>query len=209
MFSLASFLGKDTRFFDLLEAGASQSCHASLALRRILEDPAAPAHISSLREARLKNKNSHEELGELVVKTFITVLEREDIEALSNALYKIPKPIEKFAERFLVVSAHVSGQPFTRQSSLIEQATAIVLEMVKELRKGINIEAIKKLNAGLQQIEAEADSLEVDLLRDLFNTNKEPLKVLILKDLYDLLEKVIDRCRDAGNVITHIFYKNS
>ncbi|PYM09779.1 MAG: pit accessory protein, partial [Verrucomicrobia bacterium] len=34
-------------------------------------------------------------------------------------------------------------------------------------------------------------------------------KVIALKDLYELLEKVIDRCRDAGNVINHIVLKNS
>ena len=35
------------------------------------------------------------------------------------------------------------------------------------------------------------------------------MAVIALKDLYDLLEKVIDRCRDAGNVIFHIVLKNS
>jgi uncharacterized protein Yka (UPF0111/DUF47 family) len=35
------------------------------------------------------------------------------------------------------------------------------------------------------------------------------VSVVALKDLYDLLEKVIDRCRDAGNVIVQIVLKNS
>ena len=34
-------------------------------------------------------------------------------------------------------------------------------------------------------------------------------KALLLKDLYELLERIIDRCRDAGNVVTHIVLKNS
>jgi uncharacterized protein len=33
--------------------------------------------------------------------------------------------------------------------------------------------------------------------------------VIMLKDLYELLEKVVDRCRDAGNVISNIHLKNS
>lgn len=209
MFSLQKFLGKDTQFFDLLENGALESCNAAHALKKILADPNATANLSDLRTARLKNKSITEEISELVVKTFVTVLEREDIEALANALYKIPKPIEKFAERFLIVSKVVSAEHFTKQSLLLESATETVLLMVKELRKGVNIEAIKKLNAKLQQAEAEADTLEVDLLRDLFNNGKDPITVLVMKDLYDLLEKVIDRCRDTGNVINHIFLKNS
>jgi uncharacterized protein Yka (UPF0111/DUF47 family) len=35
------------------------------------------------------------------------------------------------------------------------------------------------------------------------------MSVLVLRDLYDLLEKIVDRCRDAGNVVTHIVLKNS
>ena len=47
------------------------------------------------------------------------------------------------------------------------------------------------------------------LRQDLFSGKHEPIQVIVLKDLYELLEKVIDRCRDAGNVITHIVLKNS
>ena len=41
--------------------------------------------------------------------TFVTALEREDIEALSNALYKIPKTVDKFTTRILVAPQHVPG----------------------------------------------------------------------------------------------------
>ena len=41
------------------------------------------------------------------MQTFITALEREDIEALSNALYKIPKTVEKFCERILLAPQFV------------------------------------------------------------------------------------------------------
>ena len=47
----------------------------------------------------------------------------------------------------------------------------------------------------------------LDLLLD--NGIKVRLKAMAMRDLYDLLEKVIDRCRDAGNVITQIVLKNS
>ena len=36
-----------------------------------------------------------------------------------------------------------------------------------------------------------------------------PLKRMVIRDLYELMEKVIDRCRDAGNVVMHIVLKNS
>lgn len=48
----------------------------------------------------------------------------------------------------------------------------------------------------------------VELLRDLYSGRRDPLQVIIVKDLYELMEKIIDRCRDAGNVVLQIALKN-
>ena len=81
--------------------------------------------------------------------------------------------------------------------------------MVKSLRKGAHLEQVKSLNDKLQHLEGEADKAIMELFRELFNGKHDPVKVVVLKDLYELLEKVIDRCRDAGNIISHIMLKNS
>jgi hypothetical protein len=49
----------------------------------------------------------------------------------------------------------------------------------------------------------------VERLKDLYNEPHRAVDVVALKDLYDLLEKVIDRCRDAGNIVVQIVLKNS
>jgi len=89
------------------------------------------------------------------------------------------------------------------------KATDTLLKMIQELRGGTNLECIKECNDKLQAIEGEADKTINELLRDLYNGAHSPLKVIFLKDLFELLEKVVDRCRDAGNVINHIVLKNS
>ena len=58
-------------------------------------------------------------------------------------------------------------------------------------------------------MEVEADKYMNELLRDLYSGKYEPVQVMLLKDLFELLEKMIDRCRDAGNVVAHIVLKNS
>src|SRR5438874_769280 len=84
-------------------------------------------------------------------------LEREDIEALSTALYKIPKATEKFAEHFIVGAQQLRDVDFTRQVGMLEQATDTVLGMVRQLRRIQELEKIKNLNERLQYIEGEAD----------------------------------------------------
>jgi uncharacterized protein Yka (UPF0111/DUF47 family) len=65
------------------------------------------------------------------------------------------------------------------------------------------------MNARLQTIEGNADNLELKLLRDLYQGAYEPRQIIFLRDLYELLEKVIDRCRDAGNIILQVVLKYS
>ena len=81
--------------------------------------------------------------------------------------------------------------------------------MVGQLRKGMNLEAMTALNDRMQAIESEADRLLLELYRDLYGGRHEPIRILLLKDLFELLEKAIDRCRDAGNVAYQIVLKNS
>lgn len=112
-------------------------------------------------------------------------------------------------QRLLLSPQLVRGINFARQIGLLERATAIVLELVQTLRDRMNLEKVKELNDKLQFVEGEADKHIIELYKELFNEQHQAIQVIVLKDLYELLEKIIDRCRDAGNVISHIVLKNS
>ena len=208
MFSLQRIFGKGDKFFDLLEASAEEVKGSVHALENIL-DSGKSFSLEDFALARRKDKRITEQISEELVKTFVTGLEREDIEALSIALYKITKTTEKFAERYLIVAPQLNGVEFKRQTELIVKAADTLVEMVKHLRKIPPLETIKALNDRLQYAEGEADKIMIELLKDLYNGKHEPPKALIVHDLYELLEKVIDRCRDAGNVVSQIVLKNS
>jgi uncharacterized protein len=209
MFSLQRMLGKEDKFFSLLEASAGEARASVQSLVKLSKDLDKPVAKDDFTYSRRKNKEITKEITAAVYTTFITVLEREDIEELSTALYKIPKTVEKFIERILLAPKYVRGIDFTKQISLLERATDIVLELVKSLRGGMDLEKVKDLNDKLQFLEAEADKHMMELYKDLFSGVHGPVQVIVLKDLYELLEKIIDRCRDAGNVISHIVLKNS
>ena len=150
-----------------------------------------------------------EKISEELVNTFVIGLEREDIEMVSYALYRICKTIEKFAERFNLAPQRLVGVDFTRQIELLERATETLSAMVRLLRRMPPLETMKEMNDRLQAIEAEADDVVLDLLREVYGGQYDPLQAMMVRDLFDLLEKVIDRCRDAGNAISHIVLKNS
>jgi len=158
-------------------------------------------------ESRRKDKQITQELTEQLCKTFITPLEREDIQALAAALYKIPKTVEKIGERILIFPGQLQAKNFEKHVQLLDKAAEEVLSMVRDLRKGTDAATTREKNARLQTIEGDADKLELELLRDLYHGDYEAKQIIFLRDLYNLLEKVIDRCRDAGNIILQIVLK--
>ena len=209
MFSLQKLLGKEDTFFTLLEASAEAARASVQALVKLSKTLDQPVAFDEFAYARKKDKEITSQISAAVYTTFITALEREDIEELSNALYKIPKMVDKFTTRVLAAPQYVRGVDFSKQINLLERATDIVLELVKSLRSGMDLEKVKGLNDQLQFLESEADNHMMSLYKELFNGKHEAIQVIALKDLYEQLEKVIDRCRDAGNVVANIALKHS
>jgi uncharacterized protein Yka (UPF0111/DUF47 family) len=210
MISIGRFLGHDEKFYDLLEASAQQadsSVHHLVDLLAKIDNKDSFRDLGAFAESRREDKRITQQLTEELSKTFITPLEREDIQGLAASLYKIPKTVEKIGERMLISPQDLPTLSFARQVQLLDRAAETVLAMVRQLRKGMNIGTAREMNAKLQAIEGEADALELELLRDLYQGNYDPKHIIFLRDLYELLEKVIDRCRDAGNIVLQVVLK--
>jgi uncharacterized protein Yka (UPF0111/DUF47 family) len=209
MFSLQTIFGKGDKFYGLLEASAAAARESTRALVELLAAPPAQRSLEKFKLARQREKNLQAQISQELVNTFVTALEREDIDALSNTLYKIPKIVEKFAERYTLAAERLGEVDFASRAAMLERATEVIEEMIGLLRKGMNIDTSKALNDKMQSIEAEADRLILELYRDTYAKETEPMRYLILKDLFELLEKAIDRCRDAGNVVHQVVLKNT
>jgi uncharacterized protein Yka (UPF0111/DUF47 family) len=208
MLSLQRFIGRGDRFFELLEASADEASRAAQALRKLIETPENGQSLDTFIEFRKEEKRLRDEISRRVCNTFITPFEREDIDALSSALSRISKAIKKFAERLLLLRPHIKAELFCKQATLLQQSVDTLNEMVRQLRHP-RLDVVQTANDRLRQYEGEADKLMLALLRELYGGQYEALQMIVLRDLFELLEKVIDRCRDAGNVIFQIVLKNN
>src|SRR5712671_3504862 len=203
MISIGRILGHDQKFYDLLDASAQQadtSVHHLVDLLAKIDNKDSFRDLAAFAESRREDKRITQQLTEELTKTFITPFEREDIQALAASLYKIPKTVEKIGERVLICPSDMHAVSFRKHLDLLDQAAECVLDMVRDLRKGIDAPRAREKNNRLQNIEGDADKLELDLLRDLYHGDYDAKHVFFLRDIYELLEKVIDRCRDAGNI---------
>ena len=209
MFSLQTIFGQGNQFYTLLEEAAVAAHDSAKALHAMLRDGSdrQPA-LDAFKLARLRERETSDKISQALVDSFITPIEREDIEALGSALYKIPKQIEKFADRFSLATQHLEHIDFAPRAAMLAQASGVVVDMVRQLRH-LKLEPMKALNDKLRTLENEADRLMLELYRDIYSGKLDPLQMFLLKEFFEILEKAIDRCREAGVVAYEIVLKNS
>lgn len=208
MFSLQTIFGKGDRFFALLEDSAAAALDGTRALLALVERKSNQPSLEEFRLARERERKVADAIRTELVHTFITVLEREDIEALGNALYRIPKTVEKFAERYALAGERIHVIDFVPRARMLVDAAEVVVRMVHEL-KGMKLEPMKALSDRLRAIEVEADRLMLELYRELYAGKYDPIQTFMVHDFYEILEKAIDRCREAGVVTYQIVLKNN
>jgi hypothetical protein len=209
---LQKLIGKNEIFFDLLEEGAEEAkVSVDLFAKFLLQmdQGKQPAGLDDFIQARRKEKRIRHLMNEELSKTFITPLDREDLEALSVALYRIPKQVEKIVERLAIYPGRVPHEMFSRQAELMSQAAGALVFMVKHLRRGTTLDSIREANDRLQYAEGEADKVMLGLLKELYHGRHEVKEMIILQELYEMIEQAVDRCRNVGNVVLQIALKNA
>jgi uncharacterized protein Yka (UPF0111/DUF47 family) len=209
MFSIQNLLGKEGQFLDLLQASAREAVASVKTLSEYFQHPEHLAALEQCSHSRRRDRAIADEISEALCETFVTTLEREDIESLSVALCKIPKTAHKIAQRLSLAPQFLEGYDLRDHLALLEKAAETVLLMMTDLRKGMHIERIRFHNDQLQAIEANANRKLLELLERLYNGPSDIIRSVFLKDIFELLEKVFDGCADAGKVMNHIILKNS
>jgi uncharacterized protein Yka (UPF0111/DUF47 family) len=208
MFSLQTVFGSGKQFYALLDNSARAAHDSTRMLHDVLRQPVPALDLNAIRLARQCEREASERISHALVDSFITPIEREDIEALRSALYKIPKQTERFADRYALAPHCLEGVDFAPRAAMLEQSAGIVKEMVTELRR-LRLEPMTALNERLRVLESEADRQLLDTYRDLYSRPHDGDAPFLLRDLFEILEKAIDRCREAGVVAYHIVLRNA
>lgn len=209
MFSLQTMLGGRGQTIDLLQASAETVLQAAEAVHRLALDSGSATAMAAVIAARRREKELAAQISQELINTFVTVLDREDVEAMNAALYRIPKTIEKFAERYALVAARLEGVNFSERAAILASCGVIVVRMIEELHNGLRLGVLRELQRQLQALESEADDLLLAPYRDLYVNTTDPMRAVLAKDLFETLEQAIDKCRDVGNIVYSIALKNS
>ena len=208
MFSLRTLFGDGNKIYTLLTASAEEGLHSVEALTRMLANGGAMPSLEELAVVHRRDKVIHQEIRSTLARTNSAEFERDETEALANALYKVPKAVEKFAERYVLSAPRFRAVGFGTQLTMLDEAMRLVVAMLKDLKKR-QFATVNGQNCQLQKIEGDADKLMLQRMGELYGGQYDAVTAIALKDLYDILERAIDHCRDAGNLVSQLVLKHS
>ena len=125
-----NWLRQHDEFLQLMEASAVAG-HASVAsLQRILTNPSVTPTLDEFVASRRKDKEITVTINERLCREAMPGLDREDIETLAGSLYRIPKTVEKFAERYILTAPQLRTIDFSRADVLLYEAFQFILSIL-------------------------------------------------------------------------------
>lgn len=210
LFSL--MLPKEDKFFKLIGELSVQAEQSAIHLKTCVESDDLQQRIQAATkatESRAAAKKLSTEITKQLALTFITPFDREDIEAFSFILYKITKIVQKICDRLQHYDLTGDKHDFARQADIIIKEAAAMHDLVHELTTCHSTERTMKKVDVLYDLEGQGDTILNELLNALFKSNYETRDFILRKDTYDMMEKVIDRYRDAAAIALQIVLKHS
>jgi uncharacterized protein len=211
LFKLPSLFPRDDKFNRLLEQLTVQAGAAAQALKKFVDSPEGPERQRASEEisaCKARAKEASASITSELCRSFITPFDREDIQDLANIMYKIPKIIEKVKERIIQHNIAVEHD-FTRQADLILLEAQAAEKMIQALLKNRGDKQVVESAALLDDLENRGDTIRNELFTALFTSKRDAKDIILRRDIYDMLEKVVDRFRDAAGVSLQIVLKHS
>lgn len=203
------FLPREEKFFHYFsqQAGIIEDA-AVLLLNACKPDGQVNLHEAADRITDLEHKGDkvlHEILQKLG-ETFITPLDPEDIHALASLLDNVLDYIEDGAHRMDAYELDTITPTLMDLLRLIVECTRHIKMAFQTLEKG---DAILAHCIEINRLEEQADSVERSGVAELFHTEKDPIRLLKYKEIYEILELATDACEDVADHLQNVVVKNS
>lgn len=150
-------------------------------------------------------------IHELIVmlnKSFMTPIEREDILALANSMDDVLDGMEECIAHFDMFSLiDIDDSMNTFISYIVKSADEIVKAMEKLQQK--KLVDMREHAILIKDYESKCDEVFRTSVKQLFLNEKDPVRIIKFKDIYEQLEDIADDCQNVANTMETIIMRNA
>jgi uncharacterized protein len=204
-----SLIPREEKFFDFFDQQAQWLKKAASLFKDLAKEwkPDHPA-IVQLREVEHECDITTHEIIDMLNRTFVTPIDREDIHELAKIQDDVVDIIQAVSERMLLFRIQSSTKELLELAEILEEAVANVTKAVSSIRDINRPRRILDYCIEINRLENRGDRTYERAIGDLFNNSTDVLNVIKWKEIYDAAEQAIDKCEDIANMIEGIVVKN-
>jgi len=210
-FNLMSYImpPEDKMFFKIFQSSSELCVDTAKLYNNILDNGLTDEYKEKALDYKKKGSISYRLILKQLNKSFITPIEREDIQYIAVQLRRINKKIIKACLNIEVYNLTEYTKEMKEQALLLEQATNKLAEIIKNFKKVSDVEVMTKENIEMKKLETDGDGLLRRAMAELFSGKYEALEVIKIRDMFNQLEKALDACFYVSDTILSVVLKQS
>lgn len=204
---MVRLIPRETKFFDMFVEMAQNLIEGAQLMKALLENfQNVPEQVTRLKDIEHRGDDMTHAVMTKLNQTFITPFDREDIHRLASSIDDVLDLLNAAGDRIMVYKIN----SVTKESAVL---AGLILKQSEELSKALAglekqqhvIEHCVEIN----RLENEADTVTRAAVGHLFETERDPIQLIKMKELYEVLELATDKAEDAANVLEAVILKSA
>jgi len=196
-------------FLDFFDASAKNCQDAAELFSKICESGINDDFIEQTKKLKHENAHISEETLQTLRRTFITPIDREDIQSLDYLMHKVSKKIIRACTYMRVYRISSATENMKRQSQTILKATQEMAHIIKILRTLGHLKEAAASKQRMKEIESLGDTIFHDALDNLFSGKFDTMDIIKLRDIHRNLEEALDYCYDVADEVLGVVLKHN
>jgi predicted phosphate transport protein (TIGR00153 family) len=201
---------KDVKFFDMTAEQVKVISDAVSYLKKMVEkEDYSEENVKKIKELEQHCDTLSHEIIDILNETFITPIDREDIHKIVNEIDDIMDLINVVANRLYIYKIKtVKNTYFPEFLENITDAVDAVKNAILSLKDIKKPRRILEYCIEINRLENSGDSIREKAIMELFEKEKNPIEIIKWKEIYEVLETVLDSCEKVARTIEEVLVKN-
>lgn len=204
---MVRLLPKETKFFDLFEQMSSNLVMGAKEIAALLREfQDTSGHVKAIKDIEHRGDELTHQVFIKLNSTFITPFDREDIHTLASSLDDVLDFINAAADRIMLYK-------ITTAPPAAYEIAEIIVKQAESLGRAVqNLEKLKDVLphcVEVNRLENEADRVSREAIGKLFDTERDPIALIKIKELLEVLETATDKAEDVANVLETVVLKSA
>ncbi len=204
---MVRLIPKETKFFDMFAEMSGNLIEGARLLTQILADfKEVEARVQKLKDIEHRGDEMTHQILVKLNQTFLTPLDREDIHRLASSMDDVLDYVYAAGERLVMYK--ITGAP-----AEAAELAGVVVRQCEQIGKAVAMlerhDHVLDHCVEINRLENEADRVARSAIGQLFERQGDPVALIKLKELYEVLETATDKAEDVANVMESVVLKSA